>query len=81
VVHRDVAQIGLPKARKPLPDFLVGQNSDSKGRLALDIGLKRDFGAGEQANRHMRFADRRETARDRVVELRHDQSVLDFCGS
>ena len=49
--------------------------------LAFDVLLKRDLGAGKQTHRYVWFADRGETARDRVIELSHNQFVLDFRGS
>ena len=80
-MHHWIIYVDLPKARKPLLDLLVRENADAERRLALDIRLERDLRAGKQANRNMRLADGGEAARDRVVELRHNQFVFDFCGS
>jgi hypothetical protein len=78
VVGHGVVQVDLPEAREPLSDLLVRQNADSKRGLALDVLLECDLGAGEQANRHMRLADRGEAAGNGIAELRRHQLVLDL---
>ena len=54
VVGDRIVQVDLPKARKALSDLLVRKNSYPERRLAFDIGVERDFGAGKQANRNVR---------------------------
>ena len=64
-----VVHVDLPEAREPLPDLLVWQNTDAERRLALDILIERNFGTRQQADRNIRLADRRETARDELENL------------
>jgi hypothetical protein len=62
-----VVHVDLPEACEPLPDLLVWQNAGAKRRLAFDILVERNFGAGQQADRNMRLAGRRETTRDVTI--------------
>src|ERR1700730_15613806 len=81
VMRRGLIRVNLPKAREPLEGLPVRQNAYTKRRLDFDICIERDLCAGKQANSNMRFADRGETARDRVIELGHHEFVLGFRGS
>src|SRR5947209_17167927 len=73
--HR-VIHVDLTKARQSLPDLLVRENPDAERRLALDVGIERDFRSGKQANRDIRLANASKSARNGVVEFGHDQLVL-----
>src|SRR6516165_11767806 len=77
VMGHGVVYVDLPEACETLPDLLVWQNAGAKQRLAFDILVERNFGAGQQADRNMRFAGRRKTARDGTTELGRHQLVLD----
>src|SRR5262249_53883391 len=57
--------VDLPEGCKPLPDLLVWKKDRAKRRLAFDILVERNLGAGQQAHRNMRRAGRRKTAGDR----------------
>jgi hypothetical protein len=67
VMGHGVVHVDLPEACEPLPDLLVRQNAGAKRRLAFDILVERNFGAGQQADRNMRLAGRRETTRDVTI--------------
>jgi hypothetical protein len=69
VVRHGVVQIDLPKAPEPPGDLLVRQNVDAEQRLAFDVLLKRDLGAGKQTHRYERLADRGETAGDEPLNF------------
>src|SRR5262249_33547249 len=69
--------VDWPEARKPLPDLLVLQDTDAERRLTFDILVERNFGAGQQADRNMRLAGRRKTARDGIGEFGRHQLVID----
>src|SRR5215470_14316981 len=77
VMGHGVVYVDLPEACESLPDLLVWQNAGAKRRLAFDILVERNFGAGQQADRNTRFAGRRKTARDGITELDRHQLVLD----
>jgi len=77
VMGHGVVHVDLPEAREPLPDLLVWQNAGAKRRLAFDILVERNFGAGQQADRNMRLAGRRKTARHGIAEFGRHQLVLD----
>jgi len=64
VMGHGVVEVDLPEAREPLPDPLVWQNAETKRRLAFDILVERNFGAGQQAYRNMRLARGGEAASD-----------------
>src|SRR5260370_32225194 len=76
VMGHGVVHVDLPEAREPLPDLLVWQNTDAKRWLAFDILVERDFRAGQQADRNIWLADRREAARDGLGEFGRHQLVL-----
>src|SRR6266540_1721851 len=73
-----IVHIDLPEARKPLPDFLIREDTDAEQRLAFDILVECDLGTGQQANRNVRLSDRCKTSGNRVVEFRRHQLVLDL---
>ena len=66
VMGHGIIGVDLPEAGKALPDLLVRQDTDAEGRLAFHILVKSELGAGQQAHRDVRFADRR---KPRVMEL------------
>jgi len=76
-----VVHVDLPESRQPLADLLVRQDADAERRLAFDILVEGDLGAGQQANGNVRIADCRETAGDRVGEPRRCQFVADLGGT
>ena len=77
VMGHGVVEVDLPEAREPLPDLLVWQNAEAKRRLAFDILIERKFGAGQQADRNIRLANRCEPSRDGIWEFGRYQLVLD----
>src|SRR6516225_7842437 len=77
VMSHGVVHVDLPEACEPLPDLLVWQNAGAKRRLAFDIFIERNFGAGQQADRNMGLAGCRETTRDGIGEFGCHQLVLD----
>src|SRR5262249_28135550 len=76
-----IVHVDLPETREALSDLLVRKDADAEGRLAFDILVERDLGAGQQANRDVRIADRREPAGDRVDELGRYELVADLGGT
>src|SRR6516165_5855595 len=77
VMGHGVVEVDLPEAHEPLPDLLVWQNAEAKRRLAFDILIERKFGAGQQADRNIRLANRCEPSRDGIWEFGRYQLVLD----
>src|SRR3954454_1707980 len=76
VMGHGIIGVDLPEAGKALTDLLIRQDTDAEGRLAFYILVKSELGAGQQAHRDVRLADRRKTAGDGVGELRRYQLVL-----
>ena len=60
MMARSALRVDLPEACKTLAYFLVWKNSTEP--LAFDILVKRNFGAGQQADRHVWFPDDSEAA-------------------
>src|SRR6516162_6488319 len=77
VMGHGVVHVDLPEACEPLPDLLVWQDTDAERRITFDILVERNFGAGQQADRNLRLAGRRKTARDGIGEFGRHQLVLD----
>src|SRR6516162_3028308 len=77
VMGHGVVHVDLPEACEPLPDLLVWQNASAKRRLAFDILVERNLGAGQQAHRNMRRVGRRKTAGNGIAEFGRNQLVLD----
>jgi hypothetical protein len=73
-----IIRIDLPEARKPLSDFLVREDANSEWWFAFDILVERNFGARQQANRDMRFADGGKAASNGIPEFSRYQLVLDL---
>src|SRR6516162_3982286 len=76
VMGHGVVQVDLPKARELLSDLLVRENADAERRLAFDILVERNLGAGQQTDRNMRLPDRGEAAGDRSAGASQRRGLL-----
>ena len=63
--HR-VVLVDLPETREPLFNFLVRENADAERRLALDVLVERNLGAG---NKQTATCGSPTAAKPRVMEF------------
>ena len=76
VMGHGVVHVDLPEACEPLSDLLVRENADAERRLAFDILVERNLGAGQQTDRNMRLPDRGEAAGDRSAGASQRRGTL-----
>ncbi len=58
--------------------FDPGPAEQAEGAVILHVVIESDLGAGKESHRHLRLADRAETARDRFDEIGGNKLVSDF---
>jgi hypothetical protein len=64
---RDV-HVNLPEPRETLINFLGRENAEAENRIAFNVLVERNFGAGQQADRNIWLAN---SSKPRVMELRN----------
>jgi hypothetical protein len=83
VVHAGLFHLDLPEASYLLAFKLPkaqAREEMAKDMVAFDFPFERQFGAGKQAYRHVRFSDRREATRAGVAEACRYKFVSDLGG-
>ena len=78
----DRAQARNPQMRvyanETYGNWLLLRRPSLRGRLAFDIRVERNLGAGQQTDRNMQLPNRGEAAGDGIAELGRHQLVLDL---
>jgi hypothetical protein len=72
-----IVHVDLPESGNLL--FDTGLAEQAKGTIVLDLFIEGDFGAGQQANRHLRLTDGGEAAGNGPGEIRRRKLVADLC--
>src|SRR5262245_66392835 len=79
MMHVGLVIVDVPEACDALAELAGRQEAER--RIAFDVTVEGDLGAGPDAYGHIRLPRRGKATSDRVVEARGDQLVSDLGGS